>query len=104
MLIRLIEMIERKSCLEIIILNLFKVNIKDYPITVIEELEKSYRKNFLNRPETITIVAEEKGKVLGTASITEAGQVRDVFVRTGNHSKGIGRELMQHLEVIAKNK
>ena len=104
MLIRVIEKSERKECLKIIISNLLEVNIKDYSFEVIQSLVKSYSKYYLKIPNIMTLLAEENGKILGTASMTENGQIKDVFVDIENHSKGIGRNLMQHLEEIAKNK
>jgi N-acetylglutamate synthase-like GNAT family acetyltransferase len=95
---------DRIRSLEIIVSCLSIINSKDYSSETIETLIHKYNKNFMKIPEVHIIIIESNEKVLGTAGITEQGQIRDVFIDIQYHRKGLGTLLMHKLEEIAKNK
>ena len=103
-----------KEMSEIIITNMYEINIKDHGKEVIDRISKHFteeeiKKNFPNR--TKCFVALEKDKVVGTASITnfrgdETGRkyiILTVFVKIENHRQGIGKMLIQEIERYAKS-
>lgn len=98
-----------KELSEIILSNLYTINIKDHGKEIIDKIavnfaEDEIKKNFPNR--TKCFVAVYNGKVLGTASIDrfrgdETGRkyiVLTVFVKKENHHQGIGKMLMDAIE------
>lgn len=103
-----------KELSEIILSNMYKINIKEHGKDIIDKIskhftEKEIKKNFPNR--TKCFIALEDNKVVGTASIDKyrgdkAGKkyiVLTVFVKIENHRQGIGKKLMQNIENIAIN-
>jgi GNAT superfamily N-acetyltransferase len=49
-------------------------------------------------------VAVDEGLVVGTGMLTVAsGQVDAIFVRPSHMGRGVGREMLQHLEALAGN-
>lgn len=103
-----------KEMSEIIITNMYEINIKDHGKEVIDRISKHFtedeiKKNFPNR--TKCFVAIKDNKVVGTASITkfrgdETGRkyiILTVFVKIENHYQGIGKMLMHEIEKYAKS-
>lgn len=97
-----------KEMSDIIITNLYKINIKDHGKDIIDRISKHFtedeiKRNFPNRDKCF--VAIENNKVLGTASISkfrgdESGTkyiILTVFVKMENHHQGIGKMLMQEI-------
>jgi len=79
------------------------VNSRNYSSKFIKYLIKSYKKNFMKRPEIHTIIIEKDGNIIGTGSISAQGQIRDVFIDLKYHNKGFGKKLMIQLENEALN-
>jgi len=103
-----------KELSEIILSNMYKINIKDHGKDVIDKISKHFtedeiKKNFSSR--TKCIVALKDNEVVGTASIDkyrgdETGKkyiILTVFVKMQNHHQGIGRKLIENIEDIAIN-
>ncbi len=103
-----------KELSEIILSNMYKINIKDHGKDVIDKISKHFtedeiKKNFPNR--TKCLVALKDNEVVGTASIDkykgdETGKkyiILTVFVKTKKHHQGIGRKLIESIENIAIN-
>ena len=103
-----------KEMSEIILTNMYEINIKDHGKEVIDRISKHFteeeiKKNFPNR--TKCFVAIENNKVIGTASISkfrgdETGGkyiILTVFVKMENHHQGIGKMLIQEIEKYAKS-
>ena len=103
-----------KEMSEIIITNMYEINIKDHGKDVIDRISKHFtedeiKKNFPNR--TKCFVALENDRVVGTASISKfRGDETDrkyiiltVFVKMENHRQGIGKMLIQEIEKYSKS-
>lgn len=103
-----------KELSEIILSNLYKINIKEQGKEVIERLAKYFtedeiKRNFPNR--TKCLVALIDNEVVGTASIDKykgdnTGTkyiILTVFVKIKKHNQGIGRKLIENIEKIAQN-
>ncbi len=103
-----------KALSEIILSNMYKINIKEHGKDVIDKISKHFtedeiKKNFPNR--TKCLIALKDNKVVGTASIDkyrgdETGEkyiILTVFVKMQNHHQGIGRKLIAKIEDIAIN-
>ncbi len=103
-----------KELSEIILSNMYKINIKEHGKDVIDKISKHFtedeiKKNFSNR--TKCLVALKDNEVVGTASIDkyrgdETGKkyiILTVFVKMQNHHQGIGRKLIENIEDIAIN-
>ena len=103
-----------KELSEIILSNMYQINIKDHGKDVIDKISKNFsedeiKKNFPNR--TRCLVALKDNEVVGTASIDkykgdETGKkyiILTVFVKIQNHHQGIGRKLIEEIENIAIN-
>lgn len=103
-----------KELSEIILSNMYKINIKDHGKDVIDRISKYFtedeiKKNFPNR--TKCLVALKDNEVVGTASIDkyrgdETGKkyiILTVFVKMQNHHQGIGRKLIENIECTAIN-
>ena len=103
-----------KEISEIVLSNMYQINIKDHGKDVIDRISKNFtedeiKKTFPNR--TKCIVALKDNEVVGTASIDkykgdETGKkyiILTVFVKTKNHHQGIGRKLIESIENIAIN-
>ncbi len=103
-----------KELSEIILSNMYQINIKDHGKDVIDKISKDFsedeiKKNFPNR--TRCLVALKDNEVVGTASIDkykgdETGKkyiILTVFVKIQNHHQGIGRKLIEKIENIAIN-
>ncbi|MFX0020714.1 MAG: GNAT family N-acetyltransferase [Candidatus Hermodarchaeota archaeon] len=103
-IIREVRKTDRKKCIEIILTNLREVNSKNYSSKFIKYLVKSYSKNFMKRSGIYTIIIEKEGEIIGTGSLSDLGQIRDVFIMVSNHRKGFGTKLMKNLEIEAKRK
>ncbi|MFX1391547.1 MAG: GNAT family N-acetyltransferase [Promethearchaeota archaeon] len=103
-IIREVRKTDRKICLEIIKTCLREVNSRNYSSKFIKYLVKSYSRNFMKRQGIYTIIIEKNGEIIGTGSISDLGQIRDVFVSISNHRKGYGTKLMNILEGEAKKK
>ena len=101
-----------KELSEIILDNMYKINIKEHGKDVIDRLSKQFteneiKKNFPKR--TKCLVALKNNEVVGTASIDkykgdETGKkyiILTVFVKIKNHHQGIGKELIEKIEEIA---
>ncbi len=115
----MIEIVEYKNeyakeLSEIILSNMYKINIKEHGKDVIDRISKYFtedeiKKNFPNR--TKCLVALEDNEVVGTASIDkyrgdETGKkyiILTVFVKIQKHHQGIGRKLIENIEDIAMN-
>ena len=103
-----------KELSEIILSNMYQINIKDHGKDVIDKISKHFsedgiKKNFPNR--TRCLIALKDNEVVGTASIDkykgdETGKkyiVLTVFVKIQNHNQGIGKKLIEKIEQIAIN-
>ncbi len=103
-----------KEVSEIILDNMYKINIKDHGKDVIDKLseyftEDEIKKNFPNRAKCL--VALKDDKVVGTASIDRyrgdtTGKkyiLLTVFVKIENHGQGIGKKLIQSIDEVALN-
>lgn len=103
-----------KEISEIVLTNLYKINIKDHGEDVIDRISKYFteeeiKKNFPKRAKSF--VAIQDNKVIGTASIDrfhgdESGEkyiILTVFVKIENHHQGIGKMLIKEVEKYAKN-
>ena len=103
-----------KELSEIILSNMYQINIKDHGKDVIDKISKDFsedeiKKNFPNR--TRCLVALKDNEVVGTASIDKykgdkTGKkyiILTVFVKIQNHHQGIGRKLIEKIENIAIN-
>ena len=103
-----------KELSEIILSNLYKINIKDHGKEIIDKVAKQFseeeiKKNFSKR--TKCLVALKDNEVVGTASIDkykgdETNKkyiILTVFVKIQNHHQRIGRKLIENIEEIAKN-
>ena len=113
----MIEIVEYKNefakeLSEIILNNLYKINIKEQGKNVIDKISKQFteeeiKKNFQKRVKCL--VALKNNKVVGTASIDrfrgdETGKkyiILTVFVKIENHNQGIGKKLIKKIEDIA---
>lgn len=102
-----------KEMSDIIITNMYEINIKDHGKEVIDKISKHFteeeiKKNFPNKEKCY--VAIKDGKVVGTASISkfrgeETGHkyiIQTVFVNMENHRQGIGTLLINKIEEYAK--
>lgn len=101
-----------KELSEIILSNMYKINIIDHGKEIIDKIavgftEDAIKNSFPNR--TKCFVATENGIVVGTASIDrfwgdETGHkyiILTVFVSMEHHHKGIGKMLIQEIEKFA---
>lgn len=103
-----------KEMSDIIITNMYEINIKDHGKEVIDKISKHFaeeeiKENFPNKEKCY--VAEKDGKVVGTASISKfrgdkTGYkyiIQTVFVNMENHHQGIGTLLINKIEEYAKS-
>ena len=102
-----------KELSDIILANLYKINIKDYGKEIIDKISVNFTENKIkeNFPKrTKCFVALNNGIVVGTASIDkfkgdETGKkyiILTVFVNPKNHYQGIGKMLINSIENYAK--
>lgn len=86
--------------------NLLEINSKDYPSEVILALlhENKPEKVIKQSGKRFMIVYEEENEVVGTASLTKSGEVKNMFVKPSHHHKGVGRKLLKQLEEEAGRK
>ena len=108
-----------KGMSEIILSNLYTINIQDYGKEVIDRIARHFTAEEIKRnfPERVKCyVAVQNGKVVGTASIDEVKsmygvQIDDstnkyliltVFIDTNSHHQGIGRKLIERIEEYSK--
>ena len=115
----MIEIVEYKNeyakeLSEIILDNMYKINIKEHGKDIIDRISKHFteneiKKNFPKR--TKCLVALKDNEVVGTASIDQykgdkTGKkyiILTVFVKIKNHHQGIERKLIENIENIAVN-
>jgi GNAT superfamily N-acetyltransferase len=89
---------------DLIRITLREVNSKDYSPKVINSMCSEYtpeRMVELNEKRTF-LVAVAGGQVIGTATL-EGDYVGSVFVLPSWHRKGVGKNLMNAIETIARN-
>jgi predicted N-acetyltransferase YhbS len=83
------------SISQVIITTLRETNAKDYPATVIAQVEKSFSsvavQALMEQRNVLVALLDEE--LVGTASL-DGTVVRSVFVAPTYQSKGIGRQLM----------
>jgi predicted N-acetyltransferase YhbS len=87
---------------QVIITALRETNAKDYPATVIAQVEKSFSsvavQALMEQRNVFVALLDEE--LVGTASL-DGAVVRSVFVAPTHQSKGIGRQLMAAIEKAA---
>lgn len=107
-----------KDVSEIILSNLYKINIKDHGKEVIDKIaqhftEKEIKKNFPDR--VMSFVAIDNGTVVGTASLDVIKSIYGVhvddsedkyiiltvFTKIENQHQGIGKTLIEEIEKYA---
>ena len=101
-----------KDLSEIVLSNLYTINIKDHGKKIIDKIavnftEEQIKKNFPNRTKCFVVLKDNI--VVGTASIDrlrgdETGKkyiILTVFVRLENHHQGIGKILIEKIEEYA---
>lgn len=107
-----------KDMSEIILSNLYKINIKDHGKEVIDKIAKHFteeeiKKNFPDRVKCF--VAIDNGKVVGTASLDVIKNIYGVYVddskdkyiiltvftKIENQYQGIGKRLIEEIEKYA---
>ena len=102
-----------KEMSDIIITNMYEINIKDHGKKVIDRLSKHFTEEEIkkNYPKRIkNYVAIEENKVVGTISIDrlrgdETGKkyiILTLFVKLEKHNQGIGTMLIKKIEEYAK--
>ncbi|MFA5303833.1 MAG: GNAT family N-acetyltransferase [Candidatus Nanoarchaeia archaeon] len=84
---------------------IFEVNSKHYSKRICKNLWKGNTPAKLIEKSKIRdmFVIEKDKVILGTASLS-SNLVRTVFVNPRYHGKGVGRKLMNHIEIVAKKK
>ena len=94
---------EEVSCL--ISKTLREINTQDYPLRIIENVERNYLPSKLIEKSKYRdiFVAEESGEILGTISI-EGDAVFSVFIKSTYQRKGMGRKMIEYIESNAKKK
>ena len=65
---------------------------KNDPATLSAELHSFY-----------TIVCEEAGEILGLGALA-GNEIKRVYVKPGAQGRGVGREMMNHLEEVARQR
>lgn len=113
----MIEIVEYKNdyakdLSEIILDNMYQINIKDHGKDVIDRISKHFTEDEIKKTfpkRTKCLVALKDNEVVGTASIDRyrgdtTGKkyiILTVFVKIKNHHQGIGKELIKRIEEIA---
>ncbi len=90
---------------EMIRVTLREVNRKDYPVKIINHMCSLYTPEKMvqvAQNRTFLVAVAEK-QVIGTATL-EGDYVGSVFVHPTCHHQGIGKRLMQDIEMIAREK
>lgn len=103
-----------KEMSDIIITNMYEINIKDHGKEIIDKLSKHFteeeiKKNYPNRVQNY--VAIEENEVVGTIGINklrgdETGTkyiILTLFVKIEKHHQGIGTMLIKKIEEYAKS-
>jgi predicted N-acetyltransferase YhbS len=98
---------------DIIISNLYEINIKDHGKEIIDSISKHFTeeeiiKNFPSRVKCLVALID--GKIVGTASldnfrgntVQNRYMIKTVFVRIDHQKKGIGKALIDAIEEYAK--
>lgn len=101
-----------KQISEIVLQNLYKININDYSREYIDRVASHFTKDEIekNFPQRIKcFIALKDDEVVGTASIHKFYDnepntyvVLTVFVKIANHKQGIGKLLIETVEEYAK--
>ncbi len=101
--LRPFEPSDAEAVSQLIVDNLWHVNVRDYGEAVVTELARFYApegvRHYAQAGEMI--VARIGPTLVGTATLQQA-RVRNVFVSPLCHGQGIGRRLMAHLEDAAR--
>ena len=103
-----------KEISDIVLSNLYKINIKEQGIDVIDRLAKHFTKDEIKKnfqSKTKCFIAIKNGEVVGTASINKSisdkldGKyiIQTVFVKIEKHNQGIGKKLIEKIEEYAKS-
>jgi N-acetylglutamate synthase-like GNAT family acetyltransferase len=84
--------------------NLLQVNSKDYPKKVIAALllNNTPKRVLKKAKKKLMLVAENEKEIVGTASLTADGEVKNLFVKVLNHGNGVGSDLLKVVESRAK--
>lgn len=103
MLVREFAPEDAEQLSRLIVRNLRRVNIQDYSSEAIEALVPFYTPQKLidEAMNQYTIVCVDGDELVGTASL-DGDRVRNVFVASDKHRRGIGRLLMAHMEARAR--
>ena len=103
MLVRNFEPEDAEQLSKLIIQNLRQVLIQDYPNEAIEALMPFYTPEKLieSSNHQLTLVGTLGNDLVGTASL-DYDRVRNVFVDTARHRRGIGKKLMVAIEAYAQ--
>ena len=93
------------SAADLIRVTLREVNRKDYPPKIINYMCSVYtpEKMVELNAKRILLVAVDSGQVIGTTTL-EGDYVGSVFVHPAWHRKGVGKGLMDSIEIIARKK
>ena len=84
---------------------LLELNSRDYPESVIQFLYNEFSPESIIKlsKDRLFLVAEEKGKIIGTITFTD-NYIATVFVNPKEHGRGIGKKLMYTVEDIARKR
>ena len=105
MRIRRLKQADAVRTAHVIFKSLTRLNSRDYPKRIIAALVKRYTAESLWSASNVSdiYVALTGGRILGTASLQEAG-IYSVFVDPGFTRRGVGTALMSRLEQVAWRK
>ena len=101
---RLIQDKDIDDVVDLIYRSITILNAPDYHPAVISSQSKIFDREWVRKRinQRYMIVAEKDSKVVGTGSFYD-GEIKSVYVDPAYAKRGVGREIMAHLEVHAYN-